>query len=335
MAGWRCPCVDLKRGAADLAVAASMLVQPQIFFGGAFVPVVTAALHGTASLLTAAALIGWLMFLAGGLFESLQGYRTALSHRDPFNAEPFIMSLAGGLACFYALYAGWSLPLEWGGAFIAACSRTALLAGAAYNAAGVWLQLRGPVALLFVRRVPRNDPLPDNSFLGDLFSRRETQDSGAAAQLAEYREVIDGLAQEVEQNRQAVVTWQQERVTWQEAVAECERVITEIASERNRALSAVVAERDSIAAERDYFAGELVRVTAKADKADRYLTSGKKMAAERRDIETVLLLPGVERALVKALHPDAHGGKSAAELRAFNDGFVKLTALYQRLKAGR
>ena len=64
-----CPCGNLKRGAADLAIAASMAAQPQIFFGGAFVPVVTAALHGTATLTTAAVLIVWVAILGGGIFQ--------------------------------------------------------------------------------------------------------------------------------------------------------------------------------------------------------------------------------------------------------------------------
>jgi hypothetical protein len=323
----------LKRGAADLAIAASMVAQQEIFFGGDLVPAVTAALHGTASFGTAAVLILWVATLAAGVVESLEGYRAAQAHRDPFDAGDFVISLAVSLACLYALHAGWSLPPEWG-AFIAACSRSALLAVAAYSMAGVYLQLRGPVALLFVPRAPpRHDPLPDNSFLGDLFGRQvERQDSGAAAQLAEYREVVDGLAREVEQHRQALVTWQQERVTWQEAVAERDRAITELASERDRTISAVVAERDWIAAERNQLAAALCDVTATRD---RYQSNGKRIKAEKREIETVLLLQGVERALDKALHPNAHGGKSAAELRAFNDGFVKMKAIYQRLKAER
>jgi hypothetical protein len=304
MAGLHCPCADLKRGAADLAIAASMAVQPQIFFGGDLVPAVTAALHGTAAWEVAAPLILWVVTLAVGLFQSLQGYRAAQWHRDPFNVEQFTRSLGAGLLCLYALYAGWALPLEWG-ALVGACGRCVLLAGVAYNTAGVWLQLRGPVALLFVRQ-------RQNYFAHQW--EQPPQDSGAAAQLAEHREVMDSLAQEVEQSRQ-------ERVIWQDTVAARERTINEIASER-----------DGIAAERDYFAGELVRET---ERSERYLTSGKNMAAERRDIKTVRMLPGVERALEKAVHPNAHGGKSAAEVRAFNDGFVKLKAIYQRLKAER
>jgi hypothetical protein len=322
VAGLRCPCVSLKRGCANMALAASIFAQWQILFGGDFVPVVVAAFHGTASLLPVAALIGWAVLVAAGVFESLEGYRAAQSHRDPFNAEAVAWSLGVGLFCLYALYAGWSVPLTWG-TLLVASSRCALLAGVAYNAAGLWLQIRGPVAALFVRLPRFDDPPPQEQYYeaDSHWQEPPQQDSGAAAQLAEYREVIDGLAQEVEQHRRARVTWQGERVTWQEAVAERDRAISEIATERDRS-----------AAERDHFAGEFVSVTAKCD---RYLRSGKKMAAERRDIETVLRLPGVERALIKALHPDAHGGKSAAELRAFNDGFVKLTAIYERLKAGR
>lgn len=292
MAG--CPCASLKRGAALLAVASSMGVQPQIFFGGAVVPVVDAALHGTASLARAGLLIAWLVIAATGVFESLQGYRAAQAHRDYFDAQALARPLGAGLVCLYLLYRGWSLPLAWG-ALIAAGSRSTLLSAAAYNAAGLWLQLRGPLAGLFVR-LPRHDPLPQFPDWGQPLE----QYSGAAAELAECRAVMASLAQEVEQNERDI--------------AARERAITEIAAERDR------------------LAHDLARVTATRD---RYQSNGKRIKAEQREIKTVLLLPGVERALVKALHPDAHGGKSAAELHAFNDGFVKLTALYQRLKAER
>jgi hypothetical protein len=296
------------------------------------VPVVTAVLHGTAAWWAAAVLILWVVTLVAGLFVSLEGYRAAQWHRDPFNAGALAPPLGVGLLCLYALYAGWSLPLEWG-AVLAACSRCALSAAVAYNAAGLWLQLRGPVALLFERQSgdplfrgfenlfkpkPRPDPQSDYQWPD---SQWREPDSGAAAllaELAEYREVADNLAHEVEQSRCAL--------------AERDRVITEIEAAGNRVIGEVVTERDGIAAERDGIAAERDYLAAKCD---RYLTSGKMMAAERRDTETWLMLPGVERALVKALHPNAHGGKSAAELRAFNDGFVKLTALYQRLKAER
>jgi hypothetical protein len=315
--GRYCPCADLKRGAADLAIAASALVQSQIFFGGSFASVVTAALHGSASLAAAALLIIWAATLIAGLVESLLGWRAVQAHRDPFTVDHFVIALAVGLACVYALYAGWSLPLEWG-AFFAAGSRSALLAVAAYNATEVCLQLRGPVALLFAwRPAPRNDPPPDNGFLGDLFRRREVeaQDAGAAAQLAEFRAALDDLAREAEQHKQAAVTWEQERAAWdneraawQDAVAERDRAITEIASERDR------------------HAQENSRV---AVARDRFQSNGRKLLAEvkhlrnqadelRSHADAIRKVPGGWKAVSKAVHPDTGPqGDSAARTEIF------------------
>lgn len=310
MAG--CPCASLKRGAACLAVAASIAVQPRIFLAGDLVPSVTAALHGTASLATAVVLIGWLVLAADGVFESLQGYRAAQSHRDYFDAGMLVTPLAVGLLCLYALYSGWSLPPSWG-AVVAALSWCALLAAVAYNAAGVWLQLRGPVALLFAQLVPqRHAPLPDNSFFGDWFPQ---QDSGAAAQLAECREIMDSLALEVEQLRGERDLWRQERVTWQETVGARERIIRDIA-----------AERDQFAIERDHFAAT----------RDRYQSNGKRikaeklqLEAEKLQLETICKFPGVKKALVKATHPDTGTG---GDVRSRTKIFQALQAVYDRIE---
>ena len=81
-----------------------------------------------------------------------------------------------------------------------------------------------------------------------------------AAQLAEYREVMGALAHEVEQHRQALVTWQQ-------AVAERERDIATVTDERNR------------------FADDLTHAQAARD---RYQVNGKQYKARSAQSDCLL-----------------------------------------------
>jgi hypothetical protein len=84
-------------------------------------------------------------------------------------------------------------------------------------------------------------------------------------------------------------------------------------------------------AESATLAGELARVEATRD---RYRQNGKRVLAERRELESVLLAPRVKTALRKALHADANPGAPADEQRLCDAAFAKLTAIYKRLGAG-
>ena len=143
-----CPCITLKTGAALLAVPAAMFAQSRAVFGGDSGSVIAAALHGALPFGAGALLCACAVMIVCGAGGALAGYRATQSHYDAFDPVALAWSLGGGVFFLYAINQGWGLdPRAWGGC-IAALSRCALLAGLAYNVAGLWLQLRAPLALL-------------------------------------------------------------------------------------------------------------------------------------------------------------------------------------------
>ena len=57
--------------------------------------------------------------------------------------------------------------------------------------------------------------------------------------------------------------------------------------------------------------------------------------AENNEMKAVLAFPGVRPALLHALHSDHHAGASESERRSRDETFIKLTAIYERIAAGR
>jgi hypothetical protein len=77
---------------------------------------------------------------------------------------------------------------------------------------------------------------------------------------------------------------------------------------------------------------ELAQVKATRD---RYQTNGKRVNAEKREMEALLKRPDVKRALQKTLHRDAHPGASPTQLLTHDQEFIKLTSIYQRIETSQ
>jgi hypothetical protein len=292
-----CPCNALKLGAAQLAVPAAMLAQSRMIFGGPAGPVIAAALHGAVPLPVALLLVGCAALIVSGACSALAGYRAAQTHYDAFDPVALAWSGGGCVLFLYAVNQGWGLdPLAWGSC-IAALSRAVLLAGLAYNVAGLWLQLRYLLALLVAEFGPSPAPAPPPW----------DAPPHDAAQLAEYREVMGALTQEVEQSRNALVTWQQ-------AVAERDAAIAGLTDERNR------------------FADDLTHAQAARD---RYQAHGKQYKARSAQSDCLLQFPGALKALEKAVHPNAHGGADPQTLQRAHDAFCALADIRERLQVRR
>lgn len=303
-----CPCVNLKAGAAQLAVAAAMLAQSPVFFAGDVRLIIAAALHGAASFATVAVLIAWAMIAACGITQTVAGYRATLTHAEPVDAGALARSLGAGLVFLYAISQGWCLdPHAWG-VFLAGCSRCALSAGLAYNTAGLWLQLRGPLGAL----LPAMDWRQPHRFRRDL-----PQWGRPGRDVSEYLGVIAELKQEVEANRLALAERdhriadltgdQLALAAWQQAVAERDRVIEKLAD-------------------------DLARATATRD---RYQANGKRKAAQLREVDSFFAAPGVKPRLLMAVHSDRNREADAGQQRALDAAFVTLRAIYDRIEGKR
>jgi hypothetical protein len=77
---------------------------------------------------------------------------------------------------------------------------------------------------------------------------------------------------------------------------------------------------------------ELAQVKATRD---RYQTNGKRVNAEKREMEALLKRPDVKRALQKTVHRDAHPGASPTQLLTHDQDFIKLTSIYQRIETSQ
>jgi hypothetical protein len=297
-----CPCNALKLGAAQLAVPAAVLAQSQTIFGGPAGPVIAAALHGAVPLPMALLLIGCAGLLVCGAGHALVGYRAARTHYDVFDPVALAWSGGGCLFFFYGVNQGWGLDaLAWGEC-IAALSRAALLAGLAFNAAGLWLQLRSPLALLAAEisqlvRPPKYPPLP----LPDV-PPWDVPQYPPPVDAAKYEEVIATIARQADED----------------------------ARTRDAACQQAVAERDalieSLTGERDRFADDLMHTQAAAA---RYQASGKKLLAEVKPlrIHCEAIRQFGWREMSKASHPDT----APPEQRAARDELFKLvTTIFGR-----
>jgi hypothetical protein len=75
---------------------------------------------------------------------------------------------------------------------------------------------------------------------------------------------------------------------------------------------------------------ELAQVKATRD---RYQTNGKRVNAEKREMEALLKRPDVQRSLKKALHSDpGYATATATERLARDQDFIKLTAILDRIE---
>jgi hypothetical protein len=150
-------------------------------------------------------------------------------------------------------------------------------------------------------------PKPDESTLAALVERCEQLESENAA-------LLDGVEE------------------WRAALAERDEYIHRLQSE-NASLNqwrAAVDERDATirALHRENAARteQLTRVTATRD---RYQTNGKRIKAEKLDLESVVKFPGVKKVLLKALHPDTGTG---GDVRARTEIFKTLMAVCDRIE---
>ena len=290
-----CPCINLKHGAAALAFCAYVVAWSRVLLGGDFEVVIAGAVNGTLPPDTALLLVAWVGTATVGAAALIVGYRATRTHYDPFDAFALAAAVAGALFFLYAVNACWSLPARGCGVWLAVLSRGVFYAGLSYNAANIWLQLRGPLAFLASQMRPMQRPplqWPDAPPQWDV-------PPVDPPQLAEYREVLGALTQEVEQSRNALVTWQQ-------AVAERDRTIGDLAA-------------------------DLARVTTTRD---RYQANGKRIAAEKREMDAIFKVPGVyeaaRRAARSATHPDR--ATSDADRRARTAKFQEIEAAFDRIR---
>jgi len=315
-------------GCAYLAGCAFTASWSQVLLGGDLATVAAAALHGDAPACPTLLLLAWAVAAVIGARWCYQGVRAALGHDDPFNELAFLWSGLVVAIALYALRQDWFVPWQWFlpyralGTWVFLASRGLWFMAMAYGVAGMALQLRGPVAKLLRAAAVNSLPLPrpvfeqyswqQNGFEPMPQWQQQHQDMNAA-RLAEYEQVIAGLLREVEQGAQQLATWQ-------EAVAERDAAIAGLADERNR------------------LADSLRQAEATRD---RYQANGKRIAAEKRELEAALKIPGVldtaRKAALKSTHPD--GATNDFERRARTICFQERAAVFDRigdrLKAAR
>jgi uncharacterized small protein (DUF1192 family) len=317
----RCPCLSLKCGVALLTVAAAMIAQSRAIFGGSFGPVLATVLHGTASSAVLLPVIGCAGMATAGFFAALGGWRATQTHYDPFDGMALARALGGSLLLLYAINAGWGLdPYAWGPG-LAAFGRGLLLAALAYNVAGLWLQLRGPLAGLMGDLRGQDEPSP----------RWRGGDVAAWQQaVTECHQVIAALTDE--RNRLAYDLAQKESGWgWPDNSAQLAILTQEVEQHRNTLASwqqAVTERDDAIAARTDE------RDRAEATR-DRYQALGKHYKARSAQSDLVLQFPGALKALEKVVHPNAHGGASPDVLRRAHEAFCALSEIRERLEVRR
>ena len=311
MAGASCPCEVVKPGAGLLAGCAYTASWSRAVFGGDFGVVAASALHGNAPPLPTLLLAVWAVCAVTGGRWCYQGIRAALGHDDPFDGRALALSVGLVLFAMYALHHEWVFPWsrEWG-AWPYIASRGLYFVAIAYGVAGAGLQLRAPVVRL-LQAQPRWQPPPPQWPEPRWDAPPQ---SPPPVDTAKYEEIIAAVARKADEDAHALAA------TWGQAVAERDRAIAALTDERNR------------------FADDLMHAQATRD---RYQTNGKRIAAEKRELEAlardltaVLQFPGMRPAMLAAQHPDR--GKTEAEKRARTVRFQKVGDVFDRLeKKGR
>jgi hypothetical protein len=148
------------------------------------------------------------------------------------------------------------------------------------------------------------------------------QACGHEAELAEMRAAAQGLLQENE--------------AFQRAIAERDAAI----AERDRQMGKMVAHIRELETQRNEFyqkwidaANDLARAVTSRD---RYQANGKRVKAEKLELEFVLKLPGVAKAARKvamlATHPDH--ATTEGERRARTERFQRVNAAFDRIEDG-
>jgi|SRR5271156_1427545 len=103
--------------------------------------------------------------------------------------------------------------------------------------------------------------------------------------------------------------------------------------EQNASLKEQVAAWAAAVAERDEYIGALADERDRACATrDRYQETGKRAAAQLRELEIIITFPGVKNALCKAVHPDTGTGGDIPSRTAV---FQTLMAVLTRLGLGR
>ena len=124
------------------------------------------------------------------------------------------------------------------------------------------------------------------------------------------------------------------------AIAEREAEFAAALDERDRAYAADLEQWRGALDQRDASIRALHRETAtlagqlaRAEQTrDRYQANGKRVKAEKIELESVVKFPGVKKALLKALHPDT--GNSGT-VGARTEIFKTLMAVFDRIAQGR
>jgi hypothetical protein len=311
-------CADLKHGAALLTLCVYAVSWSRILLGGDFSVLVNAAFNLNLSPGPVLLLAGWVFLLLIGGDAAWAGWRSTRTHVDPLNRAALTLAVAAGLIFLYGIAAQWHVPVDWfglwrmTGIWVAVASRGLLFAALAYNLAGVWLQIRGPVAHLLEAppaplplwpEPPRWQPPPPQwqeppSPLWDV-----PPQNPPPVDVARYEEVIAAVARKADEDAHALAA------TWGQAVAERDAVIATLAD--------------------DLMHAQATR--------DRYQTNGKRIAAEKRELEAlardltaVLQFPDMRKAMLAAQHPDR--GKTEAEKRAHTVRFQKVGDVFDRIE---
>jgi hypothetical protein len=297
MPGSRCPvpganCAELKRGAALLTLCVYAVSCSRVLLGGDFFVLVNAALNGNLSPLPLLLLAGWVYLLWIGGGAAWAGWRSARTHVDPLNPAALALAVATGLFSFSAVAGQWHVPVDWfglwrlTGLWVAVASRGLCFAALAYNLAGVWLQVRGPVAHLLEAppappppwpEPPRWQPPPPQwwqeppSPLWDV-----PPPSPPPADAARYEEIIAAVARKADEDAHALAV----------------------------TIAILTDERDRLLADFDF-------AKAALERSNRDAAANRALAARARDLETALAFPGALKAARKAarvaLHPDRGG----------------------------
>lgn len=148
------------------------------------------------------------------------------------------------------------------------------------------------------------------------------QPGGHEAELAEMRAAAQGLLQENDE--------------YKRAIAERDAAI----AERDRQMGKMMAQIRELETQRNEFYQKWIDAAKELASAvtnrDRYQANGKRVKAEKLELETALKLPGVlkaaRRAAQVATHPDR--ATSDGERRVRTEWFQKATAAFDRIEGG-
>ena len=267
-------------------------------YGAAILAASIYALAWSSVLLPApTALIFWAALTFVGVTFAIAGGAAVRTHADYFFGHTLIWSAAIAAVALCGISGDWSLPRVFG-PWLMRASHGAFYVLLAYGVSGVALQIRNLISSR------RQNPQP---------------------------QVTTSATVEVG------INWQRE--VWSGQVAELQQQVATLTAERDRALAAPRQQprNDREVAKLNARVAELEkRYAAAVENRDRYQENGRRALHHAQKMEALLLAPGVETALTKAIHSDVGRMQaSTEEIRARDAAFIQLRETYDQLKQRR